>query len=124
MGAASAQAEISANTHLPTPLDWRPPSRVHPRKLTRPPSRLPLYTTPSLLPISRLPLLVVRTVPTAIHHAHRTPPTMPDGSFAHPQQRQFNPYPDNGGTTLAMPRSLNWRQLEMVGDALACWARP
>ena len=27
---------------------------------------------------------------------------MPDGSFAHPQQRQFNPYTDNGGTILAI----------------------
>ncbi|KAK7689964.1 hypothetical protein QCA50_006604 [Cerrena zonata] len=27
---------------------------------------------------------------------------MPDGSFAHPQQRQFNPYSENGGTILAI----------------------
>ena len=27
---------------------------------------------------------------------------MPDGSFAHPQQRQFNQYTDNGGTILAI----------------------
>ncbi|KAI0070388.1 proteasome subunit [Panus rudis PR-1116 ss-1] len=27
---------------------------------------------------------------------------MPDGSFAHPQQRQFNPYTENGGTILAI----------------------
>ena len=27
---------------------------------------------------------------------------MPDGSFAHPQQRSFNPYTDNGGTILAI----------------------
>lgn len=27
---------------------------------------------------------------------------MPDGSFARPQQRQFNPYTDNGGTILAV----------------------
>ncbi|KIP02977.1 hypothetical protein PHLGIDRAFT_95356 [Phlebiopsis gigantea 11061_1 CR5-6] len=27
---------------------------------------------------------------------------MPDGSFAHPQERQFNPYSENGGTILAI----------------------
>lgn len=27
---------------------------------------------------------------------------MPDGSFSHPQQRQFNPYTENGGTILAI----------------------
>ncbi|PCH40487.1 N-terminal nucleophile aminohydrolase [Wolfiporia cocos MD-104 SS10] len=27
---------------------------------------------------------------------------MPDGSYAHPQQRQFNPYTENGGTILAI----------------------
>ena len=27
---------------------------------------------------------------------------MPDGSFAHPQERQFNPYTENGGTILAI----------------------
>lgn len=27
---------------------------------------------------------------------------MPDGSFAHPQQRHFNPYTENGGTILAI----------------------
>jgi 20S proteasome alpha/beta subunit len=27
---------------------------------------------------------------------------MPDGSFAHPQERQFNPYTSNGGTILAI----------------------
>lgn len=27
---------------------------------------------------------------------------MPDGSFARPQERQFNPYSENGGTILAI----------------------
>lgn len=27
---------------------------------------------------------------------------MPDGSYAHPQERQFNPYSENGGTILAI----------------------
>ena len=27
---------------------------------------------------------------------------MPDGSYAHPQQRSFNPYTENGGTILAI----------------------
>lgn len=27
---------------------------------------------------------------------------MPDGSFSHPQERQFNPYTENGGTILAI----------------------
>ena len=27
---------------------------------------------------------------------------MPDGSYVHPQERQFNPYTENGGTILAI----------------------
>ena len=27
---------------------------------------------------------------------------MPDGSYSHPQERQFNPYSENGGTILAI----------------------
>ena len=27
---------------------------------------------------------------------------MPDGSYVHPQERQFNPYSENGGTILAI----------------------
>ena len=30
------------------------------------------------------------------------PITMPDGSYVHPQERQFNPYTENGGTILAI----------------------
>ena len=41
---------------------------------------------------------------------------MPDGSFARPQQRQFNPYTDNGGTILAVTKFGGDRETHEIVD--------
>ena len=95
------EAEISALSHLPTPLHRRPCSR--PALSQETDAASPLYTHPSLAPIS--PSSPHRR-PNRPEHTSPAAPIltfiMPDGSFAHPQQRQFNPYTDNGGTILAI----------------------
>lgn len=77
-------------TVAPTRTDAAPSSERIYASLSRP-TRL-FATLASIILRAGYPFLP----PPLPHH------TMPDGSFERPQQRQFNPYSENGGTILAI----------------------
>ena len=78
-------------------------------KLTRPPSagagsRIYTSTTDIHNPPNFPPGPLFAPTPFIypFHPCLPPPITMPDGSYVHPQERQFNPYTENGGTILAI----------------------